>query len=221
MAVLVFYHKIATWFGGPNVRFFVVLRGIVGGLGFCCYFMAISILPLGDAITLLSLYPVVTVIVARFAIKEAIGPMKALAILLTTLGAILIAQPTFIFPQNDAGSKSDMLWLGYICAFIGSCAGGALFVIMRVAKNAHTLQLIWSWAVGSAFFSGLLTICIPESPPFVMPTSQGWLYTLSMCIVGSLGHFLMNYGSESKLPILPSTLNLNRTPSLILTPTPT
>ena len=51
-----------TGFVAPyGTRLFVGLRGIIGGAGFLCYFHAMTVLELGDAVTLLSLYPVFSV----------------------------------------------------------------------------------------------------------------------------------------------------------------
>ena len=44
-----------------GTKLFVLLRGMIGGFGFLCYFHAMTVLDIGDAITLLSLYPVFSV----------------------------------------------------------------------------------------------------------------------------------------------------------------
>ena len=47
-----------------SVRLRVAMRGIFGAIGSQCYFKAIQCLPLGDAITLISMYPAFTVFLA-------------------------------------------------------------------------------------------------------------------------------------------------------------
>ncbi len=198
------YLKVYSPFGPPEVRGLVLLRGIVGGSGFCGYFLAISILPLGDAITLLSLYPIITVVVARFALGELIDRYKAVAIITCAVGAVLIAQPPALFPGSEGPAKhKDVLWLGYIGAILGSCAGGSLFVIMRrVRSRAHTLQLILSWAIFGAIFSLSLVLLTDKMRA---PSAKGWKYILLMCVLGSGGHFLMNYAGRLA-PAGPSAL---------------
>merc|ERR1719433_1692668 len=77
--------------------YWLIARGAFGGLGFMCYFKAVSCLPLGDAITLFSLYPIVTVIAAWLVLKESLTKMKCASVLLSIFGAVLIARPTFVF----------------------------------------------------------------------------------------------------------------------------
>eukprot|EP00521_Asterionellopsis_glacialis_P017317 CAMPEP_0195302234 /NCGR_PEP_ID=MMETSP0707-20130614/30732_1 /TAXON_ID=33640 /ORGANISM="Asterionellopsis glacialis, Strain CCMP134" /LENGTH=195 /DNA_ID=CAMNT_0040365431 /DNA_START=133 /DNA_END=717 /DNA_ORIENTATION=- len=89
-------------FGKPSVRNLVIARGAVGGFGFVCFFYAIATLPLGDALALLSLHPVVTVLAAALFLGETIRPSHVIAAAASGLGAILITRPAFVF-----GSSSD------------------------------------------------------------------------------------------------------------------
>ena len=47
--------------GTRDVVRVVVLRGVLGGMGFVSYFYTVNALPIGDAITLMSLFPIVSI----------------------------------------------------------------------------------------------------------------------------------------------------------------
>uniref|UniRef100_A0A7S2THL7 EamA domain-containing protein n=1 Tax=Lotharella oceanica TaxID=641309 RepID=A0A7S2THL7_9EUKA len=200
-----FYFRVQKWFGEGDMRFWVIVRGILGGFGFCSYFTTIALLPIGDAIALASLYPIVTCIVARIALKEALSCVKVLAILLSTAGAFLVAQPSFLFgakADSAADKAHPYAWVGYITAISGSIIGGCLFVIMRKARSAHLFQLLWSWVCGSIVVSLILANTLYTMS---MPSTLGWLYVLGMCGFGTLGHFMMNYAGRMA-PAGPSAL---------------
>mmetsp|Transcript_13407 Transcript_13407/g.21927 ORF Transcript_13407/g.21927 Transcript_13407/m.21927 type:complete len:416 (-) Transcript_13407:165-1412(-) len=201
-----FYYKVPTWFGEHPTRKWVLLRGVLGGCGFCCYFFTIVLLPIGDAISLSSLYPVVTVVVARIMLGEPITILKATSILLSAGGAILVAQPSFLFDKGgghaSAESHHPYAWIGYLTAMGGSLIGGCLFVIVRKAKAAHLLNLLWSWVVGSMLISFVLANTVSR---MTFPSKLGWVYIAGMCTFGTFGHFMMNYAGQ-KAPAGPSAL---------------
>jgi len=196
--------KVPRWFGEGELRPWIIGRGILGGIGFCSYFLTIALLPIGDAICLCSLYPVVTVVIARIVLKEAMTVLKTLAIVLCAAGAVLVAQPTFIFGHKDDEDVNDhpYRWIGYFTALAGSFLGGVLFVVMRRAKQAHVLQLLWSWVVGSVCLSLILANTVTH---MVKPSTEAWGYIIGMCVTGMVGHFMMNY-SGRLVPAGPSSL---------------
>eukprot|EP00466_Bigelowiella_natans_P000974 jgi/Bigna1/75013/fgenesh1_pg.32_\ len=193
-----FYYKVPTWFGEHPTRKWVLLRGVLGGCGFCCYFFTIVLLPIGGQ--------VVTVVVARIMLGEPITILKATSILLSAGGAILVAQPSFLFDKGgghaSAESHHPYAWIGYLTAMGGSLIGGCLFVIVRKAKAAHLLNLLWSWVVGSMLISFVLANTVSR---MTFPSKLGWVYIAGMCTFGTFGHFMMNYAGQ-KAPAGPSAL---------------
>lgn len=87
----------------------VIARGILGSLGFVMYFYSISSLPLGDAITLFSLYPIHTLFLAKIFLNEDITPVHIIATVTSVLGAICIAGPTFLSFETSMHTPQDMM----------------------------------------------------------------------------------------------------------------
>jgi drug/metabolite transporter (DMT)-like permease len=190
-------------FGSPRARRFIVARGAVGGFGFICFFYAISALPLGDAVALLSLTPVVTVFAAAIFLGETLRPAQLGAAVACSIGAILISRPSFLFgmdnevsssPDGSAGTRNTF---GYLVALVGSFCGSGVFCLMRLAgkSGAHTLQLVFSWAAFGVFYS--LTIGLLGSQVWQWPSSlQSWGFVLGIAAFGSVAHFLLNYAGR-------------------------
>jgi drug/metabolite transporter (DMT)-like permease len=185
----------------------VALRGFFGGLGFINYFFSIKALPLGDAITLFSLYPIHTLFLAYFFLGEKIWMTHIIATVASVAGALFIAGPSFLFPSSS-GELSEKMNnhtnynpIGYITAVLGSFFGALVITLICKAGTlgVTAIQLIFSWAVFSAIFSLLFGYVIfdkIEGQWIVPPNTTSWLYILAVCIIGSIAHFLLNYAGR-------------------------
>jgi len=186
----------------------VLLRGIIGGFGFCNYYYTLSTLPLGDATTLLSLYPILTIFLGRLILGEEIKLLQLVAAVCSIVGATLISRPSFLFGyevNNDVEVRPPTL--GYVTAIIGSCCASGVIVLIRKAGNvgAHTLQLLFSWAVFGVSFSllvGFIASLKSADEQWRLPTRHELPYVLGVCISGTSAHFLLNYTAK----LLPATL---------------
>ncbi len=196
----------------------VALRGLFGGLGFINYFFSIKALPLGDAITLFSLYPIHTLFLAYFFLGEKIKMTHIIATTASVIGALFIAGPSFLLPSSSSEDSSESDFsssesdntnketnyynpIGYITAVLGSFFGAIVITLIRKAGKlgVTAIQLIFSWAVFSAIFSLLFGYVIfdkIEGQWILPPNSTSWLYILAVCIIGSMAHFLLNYAGR-------------------------
>lgn len=232
-------------FGGTRqVRNVVIARGAVGGFGFVSFYYTMSALPLGDAVALVSLKSVFTVIAGWLILGEVLKPSHFCAAIASVTGATLIARPTFLFGYDDEFHGAAMRKarpLGYLTAMLGACCGTAVFLLIRKCGRlgAHTLQLMISWAVFGIVF-GLLfgkILCGPGKPlgdidggDWGMPDSKAlWHDVLAVCIFGLTAHFLLNFSariapaglssvvksSEMVWAYLWQTLYFHQTPSVL------
>ena len=117
----------------------------MGGLSFVLYFHSIKALPLGDAMTFLSLNPIHTMILARIFLKEQIRCIQVLATITSITGAILIAGPSFFVPMSDESDyEKDINPMGYVTAFIGSFFGACVITLIRKAGTLGVSTLRWN-----------------------------------------------------------------------------
>ena len=192
-------------FGRPgHGRNIVVLRGIVGGgFGFICYFYSIKSLPLGDAITLFSIYPVYTIFMAKFFLDENITCSHVVVTILNLIGGALIAGPSFLSYKNGDNATHDDQYnpLGYITALVGGVFAASVVILIRKAGTlgVYTLQLLFSWccfglisSVAFGFTFGLLV-----EGMWVLPSDRkAWSYIFATCAVGTLAHAFLNYAGR-------------------------
>ncbi len=204
-------------------RRLVWTRGLVGGAGFLLDYHCMAVLPLGDAMTLMSMYPFVTIVFAKVFLGEEVRPLAAAVTAASVGGAVLIAQPTFLFgPAVDgsigatatAGASDPRL--GYVTGLLGACCLATVLILIRKAGalGVHTFQLLLSWALFGVLFSilagpyegewiwtaGLPTLSTPpiHPPPSSSSSSSWriWCYIGGVCGVGAGAHFLLNYAGR-------------------------
>mmetsp|Transcript_71855 Transcript_71855/g.145789 ORF Transcript_71855/g.145789 Transcript_71855/m.145789 type:complete len:382 (+) Transcript_71855:149-1294(+) len=170
----------------------VWMRGIIGGAGFLLDYHCMAVLPLGDAMTLMSLYPFITIILARIFLQEEIKALHLVATIASVSGAVFISQPTFLF----GGGTQDAPTLGYVTGLLGSCCLASILILIRKAGKigVHTFQLLLSWALFGVVFS---VVFGPYEGTWKLPSdAMVWGYVAGVCIVGAGCHFMLNYAGR-------------------------
>lgn len=74
-------------------------------------------------------------------------------------------------------------------------SSAGVVTLIRKAGNAgaHTLQLLFSWALFGILFSSISLIHTSWKWP---SSTLSWLYVVAMSVVGSAAHFLLNYAGR-------------------------
>lgn len=202
----------------------VLIRGMVGACSFICVFYSIKSLPLGDALTIISMYPIYTIFMAKIFLKEQIRWIHISASLCSIMGAMFITGPSFLptfhseeastnmtdsttvittnrTDSNDPKDEDTDLTIGYMVAFLGGIFAAAVLIFIRKAGKLglHTLQLLSSWCIFGATFSficGMTLFQSLEGPWIVPPSKEAYGYILAYCSIGSVAHFLLNYAAR-------------------------
>lgn len=186
----------------------VLCRGVVGACGFICAFYSIKSLPLGDSITVFSMYPVYTIFMGKFFLGEPIRWIHIVASLLSVVGAVFITGPSFLLFQDvqeeeEEEEEHDEQYnpMGYIAAFLGGIFAAGVFIFIRKAGKLglHTLQLLSSWSLFGAILSlvfGMTWFKSLEGSWIVPPSGMARWYILAYCFIGSIAHFLLNYAGR-------------------------
>lgn len=185
----------STW----RVIRIVLLRGLVGGIGFSLYYYTLAALPLGDALSLLSTKAVVCMLLGRVILHEPLYAWHGVVAAASLVGAICIAQPTVLFGNDDdiANATTVNPW-GYLTAILGACSSAGVIILIRHAGSvgAHTLQLLASWATFGAVLSCAAAVVFNNQWHWTGVSIDIWINVLGMCVVGSAGHVLLNAAAQ-------------------------
>lgn len=165
-----------------------LLRSIFLFLSTICFFYAISIISLAEALTLAFVHPIIATLLSSFILKEKVGFRRWIAVIFGFFGALVVLRPGF----NEIQLAS--------LAGLGTGIAYALYVVTtrKLSKSdSPFLTLCFSGIVGAI----IISIIVPFI--WITPTANQWIIMFSLAAVGTLGHFLiilsLKYAEASKL----------------------
>ena len=126
--------------------------------------------------------------------EKQIKPLHIAAVTASIVGAVCIAQPTFLFKSHVMTKSST---IGYISGILGSVCLSCVVTLIRKAGTigVHTLQLLLSWATFGLIYSIILGFIIGGD--WIMPpTFRVWCNVFGVCSIGAAAHYLLNYAGR-------------------------
>lgn len=135
--------------GAEGERIYLVLRAIIGFMATASAYTSYRLVPLADASAIIFSAPVFVSIFARILLNEACGIPQILNILLTVIGVMLIAKPTFIFGSIDDGLDTTYQLEGTCAALFASLCFALAFVLMRKLQKTPSEVVIFWFAMSS------------------------------------------------------------------------
>ena len=119
----------------------MLVRGVCGSMAFTLYFVSASLAPLGNATTIASLYPVLTMLGARLLLHESIGAAGLMSILASVGGVCLLSNGVTGTSPGEEEDASGRAVLGYAAAGLSAAAmSGVLIAMRKAAGSFHPLQ---------------------------------------------------------------------------------
>ena len=143
----------------------LLLRSAFGTLSMFCTFFALAskALPLGDAVTLLNLQPVVLALLAPLLLGERSGRRVFVALPLCLAGVVLIVQPTFLFGHT---ALPPAALPAIFVSLLGAVSSGFAWIALRRIGPRESAEGVTFWFSLFAAASSLL-VAVPH---FAMPS---------------------------------------------------
>ena len=130
------------WFGDSPHRLNIWVRGILFWILLFAWLKGLEMVPIGDAEALIFLSPILTVVVGRVFLKEALPKLYPLTLVMTLVALLFICQPSFIFGlTGDNASYTQVNWPGLVFVLITCIAWSGVSILVRMGKEAHWLQV--------------------------------------------------------------------------------
>ncbi|KAG2444339.1 hypothetical protein HXX76_001095 [Chlamydomonas incerta] len=186
-----------------------LLRGLLGATSITCFYLAIELLPLQDAVTLFFCSPVLAALLELAVTGESHGWAGAAATTCTVCGVVLVSQPECLFRRGghsmeDRGSSAA----GVILATTAAAANAAAFVVVRLLKRSqNTVVLTW-WYHGVVVTVAAVPLALGYPAPAVAPSAR------SGCLLGAVGatqfagQLLLNRGFQLESATRGSAINV-------------
>ncbi|MBI2389107.1 MAG: DMT family transporter [Deltaproteobacteria bacterium] len=124
-------------------------------------FFALSRLPLGDAVTLANLTPLILAVVSQRVLGERNGKGLLVAVVLGLAGVAMIAGASFSHPHGEHVGIA-----GFVAAVIGACCSAVAMIFLRrlgPRESAEGVSLHFAvWAALATFVVGLPWVRVPS-----------------------------------------------------------
>eukprot|EP00929_Paragymnodinium_shiwhaense_P003053 TRINITY_DN103456_c0_g1_i1.p1 TRINITY_DN103456_c0_g1~~TRINITY_DN103456_c0_g1_i1.p1 ORF type:complete len:406 (-),score=72.57 TRINITY_DN103456_c0_g1_i1:111-1328(-) len=143
----------------------VILRGFFGSTSWLFAILAASLgTPVGDISALSSVNVIVAAVLGTTVLKEEMKPSIMLAVALSIVGTLLIAQPEAIFGEGHSASRGVSSF-GYLSALGSGVCYGFMFVVSRAASSQLSPRVMSSAAcfqLGAGFIMVSLSDVLPR-----------------------------------------------------------
>src|SRR5919112_439734 len=163
-----------------------LLRGLIGTCGMFAGFVALSYLPLPDAVAIGYAAPLITVVLAAVVLKETVRAYRWTAVVIGFAGVLIMLTPHFsasVIARGLSGGPAVGAVFGIFAAF---CAAGATIQVRRLTQREKTGAIVLYFSLLTTFL-GLLTIVLGWRLP---PASEFGLLMLTG-ILGGVGQILL------------------------------
>ncbi|WP_285655863.1 DMT family transporter [Allomuricauda sp. NBRC 101325] len=185
---IVFFRSIgstilATWLllskGIPllgNRRKLLAIRAILGLAAMSLFFMSLKELPVGTAVSLRYLSPIIASILAIFLLKESLRAVQLLLFAIAFSGVLILK-----------GFDDNLSIIGLAFVLSAAIFSGAVYIVIRkIGKSEHPLVIVNYFMVFATLIGLLLAI-----PVWVWPKGIEWVILLSLGIFGFFGQLFM------------------------------
>lgn len=162
----------------PSLHFYRVVTAV---LGVVLWYMAISYMPMAQAVALSFTGPIFTVIGSRVYLKERISIFRASGILLGVIGAFIITRPDKAFyADENILNWTILLPLTSAIAFVAAKLIGRELGAKGESPENLTFYLLFLMAP----ISLLLAI-----PSWITPAPEQWLWIFLLGMLSALAHY--------------------------------
>ncbi|GBN87012.1 Solute carrier family 35 member G1 [Araneus ventricosus] len=145
--------------GPPEFRFFLVLRGVFGGLSIFLNFISFRYLGLGEASVIIFSSPVVVTIFARVFFKEPCNIFQSISVMLTVVGIIFTTKLPSRLTEIPVAYSSEKIY-GLLAAVFSLFCISAMHLITRKVRSVHqsiiTFNFSWVGILEIALLTAIL-----------------------------------------------------------------
>ena len=152
-----------------------------------CFFSAIKVMPIADAVAIAFIEPFILLLIGKFIFKESLGIRRLSACTIGFIGVILVIKPSF---AN----------FGFVALYpLGTAFSFAFYIISTRRLSQHLdpmciqfhTALFGSLVCASLLFFGNMTN-IPELQ-ITLPKDIFWIWLLGVAIFGTISHLFISY----------------------------
>ncbi|CCH44157.1 putative membrane protein [Wickerhamomyces ciferrii] len=192
----------SPWGPPGKIRFILIARGISGYFGVLGIYIPLVYLAVSDVISLSFLAPTCTSIMAYIVLREKFSKFEGIGGLVSLIGVLLIAKPTFLFGNNhtdnnvETSDPSDRLF-AVMFSLVGVICYAMTFTIIRFIGDRVNPVVTVSYYASVTVVLSFLTILISPSLSFQWPhTLKQYFLLILIAVTGFFMQYLFTTGLQ-------------------------
>lgn len=131
----------------------LAFRGIIGSIAMAAFFHSLQLLPIGDAVSIFFISPILTMLLSSLILAEPITRIDAIAAAVSFSGIILVARPGF----GSVSSFTPHRIVGVLSAMAAALFSAFAYVTVRnLGTSVHFMTNVFSLGFASVFTSLIL-----------------------------------------------------------------
>jgi len=148
-------------------RTILLVRGLAGGLSIAAQYYGMKHMPIADANMISAASPIWTALMARVILKEPLGILDILNVILTILGLVFIIRPPIFYGYDTDLVVDDHHYIAAMIVFASTFLQAAIYIFLRFLKGVHySVTLFNVGSVGAVVLVAMVEIlgqgaCIP------------------------------------------------------------
>ncbi len=163
-----------------------VLRGIIGSCGMFSGFVALSYLPLHDAIAIGYAAPLIVVALAALVLKETVRAYRWTAVGIGFAGVLIMLSPHLAAEASRRTTEAAAL-TGALFALLGAfCSAGATIQVRRLTLTERTGAIVFYFSLLTTAL-GLSTIVLG----WTLPSPPDFALLVLIGVLGGIGQILL------------------------------
>ncbi|CAE7042178.1 SKI2 [Symbiodinium sp. CCMP2592] len=167
-----------------SLKLLLLMRGILGMTSQGCHMLSVKLLPLADAVSLHTVYPVLTALLAPCALGEPWSPASLAAALVATLGCALVARGRL---NHSEDQSLGQIKLGVGIALLGALSASLTYLLVRKLMRPTPEKVIDAELVVWSYSATALCVLVAALPftegNFVFEGIDTWTW-LALIAVG-------------------------------------
>lgn len=143
--------------------------------------------PLGDVTALTSINIVLAALLGRIFLGEDLRCVHWFSVLISTVGAVLISEPSFLFGESGNNGNS---WIGYVLAPMAGLCNASVLICSRRCADVSFGYYMWS----AQFWSSIIIFAMAYTPAV---DDFSLAVTVQAPFADTLGWYMVLIGSIS------------------------
>nr|XP_039264155.1 solute carrier family 35 member G1-like [Styela clava]XP_039264156.1 solute carrier family 35 member G1-like [Styela clava] len=194
LPIVQYKHKEVDIMGPEGLKLILWARGFVGSTAMIFLYYAIDELSVGNAVTITYISVILVPFMARFLLKESLTIFDLIFGVITLIGVIFIAQPTFLFPLPEGEKPQSALGVLF-GTMSATCMSLSVIIIRKLGRQTYPPLNVMYYSFCGSITTTIVLVAVGK---FQYPCLSDTPRIFSLGVVGVLAQFFLTLALQTE-----------------------